>query len=220
MIRVLIVDDEELVRIGLAMILGSAEDLTVVGQVEDGADALAAVTRTRPDVVLMDVRMPRQDGIEATRAIRSLPDAPRVLVVTTFHLDEYVFGAIEAGADGFLLKDTPPRELIEAVRVVADGHAMLSPRDTRRLIDRFAEPGRQQRRQEAVERLAGLSPRELEVARAVAQGLSNAEIASVLYCSEATVKAHLTHVFTKTGSDNRVRVALLMHAAGLDRPPG
>ena len=220
MIRVLVVDDEQLVRAGLAMILGSAEDLTVVGLVEDGADALAAVARARPDVVLMDVRMPRLDGIEATRAIRALPDAPRVLVVTTFHLDEYVFGALAAGADGFLLKDTPPRELIEAVRVVADGHAMLSPQDTRRLIDRFAEPVRQQRQQEATGRLAALSPRELEVARAVAQGLSNAEIASALYCSEATVKAPLTHIHTTTCSDHRVRVALLVHDAGLDALPG
>ncbi len=214
MIRVLIVDDEELVRTGLSLILGSADDISVVGQVSDGADAVAAVARTRPDVVLMDVRMPRQDGIATTRALSALAQAPRVLVVTTFHLDEYVFGAIEAGAAGFLLKDTPPRELIEAVRVVAEGHAMLSPDDTRRLIDRYAAGGRQQRHQVAHQRLAELSPRELEVARAVAGGLSNAEISAELYCSEATVKAHLTHIFTKTGCPNRVRLALLMYDAG------
>ncbi len=214
MIRVLIADDEALVRSGLALILGSADDIVVVGQVGDGTEALAAAARLRPDVVLLDIRMPHLDGIAATRALSALPQPPRVLVVTTFHLDEYVFGAIEAGAAGFLLKDTPPRDLIEAVRVVAEGHAMLSPVDTRRLIDRYATSDSQQRRVAARRRLAALSPRELEVARAVAGGLSNAEISADLYCSEATVKAHLTHIFVKTDCDNRVRLALLIHDAG------
>lgn len=218
MIRVLIADDEELVRAGLAMILHTAGDVAVVGEVGDGADVLDAVARDRPDVVLMDIRMPRLDGLTATRALAALPDPPRVLVVTTFHLDEYVFGALEAGAAGFLLKDTPPRELIEAVRVVAEGHAMLSPRDTRALIDRYAGSGRHRRQADAKSRTAGLSPRELEVAQAVARGLSNAEIAAALYCSEATVKAHLTHIFVKTDCDNRVRLALMVRDAGVDSP--
>lgn len=217
MIRVLIADDEALVRAGLAMILGSAPDLTVVGEVTDGSEVLPAVHRTNPDVVLMDIRMPTLDGLSATRQIVALAAHPQVLVLTTFDLDKYVFGALEAGAAGFLLKDTPPGELIEAVRIIAQGHAMLSPRDTRRLIDRYAG-NLPQGRQAAIERLAGLSPREQEVAAAVTKGMANTEIARRLYCSEATVKAHLTHIFTKTGCDNRVQLALLARDAGLDPP--
>lgn len=216
MIRVLIADDEALVRAGLAMILGSAPDLTVVGEVGDGASVLAAVQRTNPDVVLMDIRMPELDGLAATRQIVALPEHPQVLVLTTFDLDRYVFGALAAGAAGFLLKDTPPLELIEAVRIIAQGHAMLSPRDTRRLIDRYARGDHQGRQAAARQRLAGLSPREQEVAAAVARGMANTEIARQLYCSEATVKAHLTHIFTKTGCDNRVQLALLARDAAVD----
>jgi DNA-binding NarL/FixJ family response regulator len=215
-IRVLIVDDEALVRAGLAMILSSAADLTVVGEVADGSSVLAAVQGTNPDVVVMDIRMPTLDGLSATRQIVALPGHPQVLVLTTFDLDKYVFGALEAGAAGFLLKDTPPAELIEAVRIIAQGHAMLSPRDTRRLIDRYAGNLQHGRQTAAHRRLATLSPREQEVAAAVTQGLANTEIAGHLYCSEATVKAHLTHIFTKTGCDNRVQLALLVRDAGLD----
>ena len=216
MIRVLIADDEALVRAGLAMILGSAADLTVVGEVADGSQVLAAVGRTHPDVVLMDIRMPTLDGLSATRQIVAQPGHPQVLVLTTFDLDRYVFGALEAGAAGFLLKDTPPGELIEAVRIIAQGHAMLSPRDTRRLIDRYAGSLQHGRQAAASERLDSLSPRESEVAAAVSRGMANTEIARQLYCSEATVKAHLTHIFTKTGCDNRVQLALLARDAGLD----
>jgi len=217
MIRVLIADDEALVRAGLAMILGSADDLEVVAQVADGSEVLPAIHRTEPDVVLMAIRMPTMDGLSATRQIAALPGHPQVLVLTTFDLDEYVFGALEAGAAGFLLKDTPPGELIEAVRVVAQGHAMLSPRDIRRLIDRFARNDQCGRRA-AVERLAGLSPREQEVTAAVTKGMANTEIARQLYCSETTVKAHLTHIFTKTGCTNRVQLALLARDAGIATP--
>lgn len=229
MIRVGIVDDDALVRAGLQAILSSAEDIEVVGEADDGAGVPELVQRHRPDVVVMDIRMPQVDGIEATRRLVSDSDASRsdgggsgedrprtrVLVLTTFQLDEHVFAAIEAGASGFLLKDTPPRELIEAVRVVADGDAMLSPAHTRALIERFADSGRDHRRATARSLLESLSPRELEIAVAVAVGLSNAEIGARLFCSEATVKTHLTRVFAKLQDTNRVRLALLVHDAQL-----
>lgn len=213
MIRVVVVDDDALVRAGLATIFGSAVDLEVVGQAADGAEAISLVRRLTPDVVVMDIRMPVMDGISATQAITGLASAPRVLVITTFHLDQNVFDALQAGAAGFLLKDTPPDELIEAIRVVAAGEAMLSPAHTKAVIDRFASPGSGARRVAAESQLAALSAREVEVARAVAEGLSNAEIAGKLYCSEATVKSHLTHAFTKLGFTNRVRLAILIHDA-------
>ena len=214
MIRVALVDDDALVRTGLRTILTSADDIEVVAEAGDGAEVHALVARTRPDVIVMDIRMPQVDGIEATRQVTLAPDAPRVLVLTTFHLDRHVFAAIEAGAAGFLLKDTPPRELIEAVRIVAAGDAMLSPAHTRALIDRFADSGREARREAALALLEQLSPREREVAVAVAEGLSNAEIGAQLFCSEATVKTHLTRVFAKLGEANRVRLALLVRDAG------
>ena len=213
MIRVAIIDDDALMRAGLRTILSSAPDLEVVGEAGDGAEAVGLVGDTRPDVVVMDIRRPGIAGIRATRALTGLPSAPQVLVLTTFQLDEHVFAAIEAGASGFLLKDTPPVELIDAVRVVAAGDAMLSPAPTRALIERFADSGREARREAATTTLAQLSPREREVASAVAEGLSNAEIGARLFCSEATVKAHLTRVFTKTGDANRVRLALLVRDA-------
>ena len=224
MIRVGIIDDDALVRAGLRAILSSAEDIEVVGEADDGAGVPELVQRHRPDVVVMDIRMPQVDGIEATRRLVSESDwsepnsnepRARVLVLTTFQLDEHVFAAIEAGASGFLLKDTPPRELIEAVRVVADGDAMLSPAHTRALIERFADSGRDHRRATARSLLESLSPRELEIAVAVAVGLSNAEIGARLFCSEATVKTHLTRVFAKLQDTNRVRLALLVHDAQL-----
>jgi DNA-binding NarL/FixJ family response regulator len=212
---VLLVDDDALVRAGLRMILGSAEDLEVVGEAADGSEAVEAVRAHRPDVVLMDVRMPRTDGLAATAAVTALSPAPRVLVLTTFDLDEHVFGALKAGASGFLLKDTPPRELVEAVRVVAAGEAMLSPTVTRRLIGHFAASGADARRQQARARLTGLTGREREVLVAVGRGLSNADVGRELFMSEATVKAHVSRLLTKLGATNRVQVAILAHDAGL-----
>lgn len=211
-IRVLLVDDDALVRTGLTMILRAA-NIDVVAEAVDGSDAIAKVAEHSPDVVLMDIRMPVMDGLEATKLITTAPDAPRVLVLTTFQADEYVFGALQAGAAGFLLKDTPPRELARAVQVVADGQAMLSPVHTRALIDRYA--GGDSRREEARTRLAVLSEREREVVGAVARGLSNTEIAQELYLSDATVKAHLAHIVTKLDA-NRIQIAILGHDAGLD----
>ncbi len=214
MTRVLVVDDEALVRAGLRMILAAADDLEVVAEAEDGADAVAAVQRHRPDVVLMDIRMPKVDGLAATRAVLALEEPPRVVVLTTFDLDDYVFRALEAGASGFLLKDTPPRELVRAVRVVAAGEAMLSPAVTRRLIGHFTDGG-SSRRRTAEQRLEVLTAREREVLAAVARGLSNADVGRELYMSEATVKAHVSRLLTKLDAGNRVQVAILAHEAGL-----
>jgi DNA-binding NarL/FixJ family response regulator len=215
LVRVLIIDDEALVRTGLGMILESADDITVVGEAEDGADAVEAVDRCRPDLVLMDIRMPRLDGLAATIAVRALNDPPRVLILTTFEVDDYVFRALEAGADGFLLKDTPPRDLIRAVHVIAAGDAMLSPSVTRTLIAHVTDNAVTSRLGTANESLAALSPREHEVLVELAAGLSNAEIGAALYMSEATVKAHVTHLLTKLGRTNRVQLAILAHHAGL-----
>jgi len=213
--RVLIVDDEALVRAGLRMILESADDLQIVGEVDDGADAVAAVTALRPDVVLMDIRMPRLDGLAATAAVRAVDDPPRVVVLTTFDLDDHVFRALQAGAAGFLLKDTPPRELVAAVRVVAAGDSMLSPTVTRRLIAHFADDPRAERRRLAADRIAGLTQREREVFAEVGRGRSNAEIGSVLFMSEATVKAHVSKLLLKLDVANRVQVAILAHDVGI-----
>jgi DNA-binding NarL/FixJ family response regulator len=216
-IRVVVIDDEALVRAGMRMILESAEDVDVVGEAEDGAEAVEAVRRCRPDVVLMDVRMPRLDGIAATAAVRELDPAPAVIVLTTFDLDDHVFGALEAGAAGFLLKDTPPRELVQAVRVVASGASMLSPTVTRRLISHFADGagGGSGRRRAAQDRLAALSARESEVLAEVGRGLSNAEIGATLFMSEATAKAHVSRLLVKVGATNRVQLAIVAHDAGL-----
>jgi DNA-binding NarL/FixJ family response regulator len=214
-IRALVVDDEALVRAGLRMILESADDITVVGEADDGAEAVAAIRRCRPDVVLMDIRMPRLDGLAATIAIRELDDSPRVLILTTFDVDDHVFRALQAGADGFLLKDTPPRDLVQAVRVIAAGDSMLSPSVTRTLIAHVADGAGSPRRAGAEAALATLSPREREVLVELAKGLSNAEIGTALFMSEATVKAHVTHLFTKLDRTNRVQLAILAHDAGL-----
>ncbi|MFC0627556.1 response regulator [Kribbella deserti] len=215
MTRLLIVDDEALVRAGLKMILESADDLEVVAEAGDGADAVDMVRKHQPDVVLMDIRMPRLDGLAATRDVQALPDPPKVVVLTTFDLDDYVFRALQAGASGFLLKDTPPRELVQAVRVVAAGDAMLSPAVTRRLIGHFAANGRNDRQRSAAERLTALTDREREVLAAVGRGLSNADIGRELFMSEATVKAHVSRVLVKLNATNRVQVAILAHEAGL-----
>ncbi|MEV0286288.1 MULTISPECIES: response regulator transcription factor [unclassified Kribbella] len=215
MTRLLIVDDEALVRAGLKMILESDDALEVVAEAEDGADAAAMVVKHRPDVVLMDIRMPRLDGLAATREVQALPDPPKVVVLTTFDLDDYVFRALQAGASGFLLKDTPPRELVQAVKVVAAGDAMLSPAVTRRLIGHFAADSRSDRQRQARERIAVLTDREREVLAAVGRGLSNADIGKTLYMSEATVKAHVSRVLVKLDATNRVQVAILAHDAGL-----
>lgn len=214
-IRVLIVDDEALVRTGLRMILESAADVTVVGEADDGADAVDAVRRSRPDVVLMDVRMPRLDGLAATVAVRATDDPPAVVILTTFDLDDFVFRALQAGAAGFLLKDTPPLELVQAVRVVAGGESMLSPSVTRRLIAHFAADPRSGREQEARERLDVLTERELEVLVAVGRGRSNAEVGAELFMSEATVKAYVSRLLTRLDLANRVQLAILAHDAGL-----
>jgi DNA-binding NarL/FixJ family response regulator len=215
MTRVLIIDDEALVRSGLRMILESAEDISVVGEAADGADAVEAVKRCRPDIVLMDIRMPRLDGLAATVAIGAMDVPPPVVILTTFDLDDYVFRALEAGAAGFLLKDTPPLELVQAVRVVARGESMLSPSVTRRLIAHFASGARSSKRQEAHDRLGVLSPREHEVLVEVGRGSSNAEIGATLFMSEATVKAHVSRLLVKLEATNRVQLAILAHHAGL-----
>jgi DNA-binding NarL/FixJ family response regulator len=216
-IRVLLVDDEQLVRSGLRMILESAGDIEVVGEAADGGDAVGQVRLHRPGVVLMDIRMPNVDGLRATRELTAMPDPPRVIMLTTFELDEYVHAALANGAVGFLLKDTPPADLIQAVRTVAEGNAMLAPTVTRRLIAEFAARSSGQalaaRRQ-----LDALTGREREVVVAVAQGLSNAEIGNRLYMSEATVKAHVSRVLAKLGMSNRVQAAILAHDAGLLGP--
>lgn len=211
----LLVDDDALVRAGLRMILSSADDLEVVGEADDGAQAVAAVRAHRPDVVLMDIRMPEMDGIAATGALRQLDAPPHVIVLTTFQADEQVVGALRAGADGFLLKDTPPPEIVQAVRLVAAGEAMLSPSVTRTLLSHLGEAGLSDRRRDATHRLAVLTDREREVAVAVGSGASNAEVASSLFMSEATVKSHVSRLLTKLDVANRVQIAIVVHDAGL-----
>ncbi|HEX4092174.1 MAG TPA: response regulator transcription factor [Trebonia sp.] len=212
-IRVLLVDDDALVRAGLTMMLDGAHGIEVVGQAADGGEVPGAIDAHAPDVVLMDLRMPRTDGITATRRLRARPHPPEVIVLTTFSADENVLGGLRAGASGFLLKDSPPAQIVEAIRRVADGEPILSPAITRRLMDRaVAESGARTQAQAA---FADLTPREREVVLAVARGETNAEIASKLFMSVATVKAHITHVLTKLGATNRTQIALLAHDAGL-----
>ncbi|HTF11141.1 MAG TPA: response regulator transcription factor [Asanoa sp.] len=214
-VRVLIVDDDPLVRAGLSMILGGTAELSVVGEAADGSEVAAAVAAVSPDVVLMDIRMPKMDGLTATERLRRVAGAPEVLVLTTFEADEYVLRALRAGASGFLLKDTPPAEIVQAVRRVAAGDPILSPRVTRRLIAHVADDGADARRNRSRELLARLSEREVEVAVAVGRGMSNAEIGAELFMSVATVKAHMTRMLTKLDLNNRVQVALLAQDAGL-----
>jgi len=215
-IRVLIVDDDPLVRAGLSMMLAGTGDIDIVGEAADGSEVAAAVDAHAPDVVLMDIRMPKVDGLAATELIRARPDAPQVIVLTTFDADDQVVRALRAGAGGFLLKDTPPVEILRAIRLVAAGDPILSPTVTRRLIARVAgaaDPDDGRRRARAL--LDRLSEREREVAVAIGQGRSNAEISAELYMSVATVKAHVSRVLMKLELNNRVQVALLAHDAGL-----
>jgi DNA-binding NarL/FixJ family response regulator len=216
-IRCLVVDDQALVRSGLRMILEAETGISVIAEASDGREAVEMATRMRPDVILMDVRMPVMDGIEATRRLNAsaLDPKPRVLILTTFDLDEYVYAAIRAGASGFLLKDAPPDDLIHAIRVVARGEALLAPTVTRRLIEEFAarpEPDA------APEGMNDLTERELEVLRSLAAGLSNAEIAESLFVSEATVKTHISHILTKLDLRDRVQAVVVAYESGLVRP--
>jgi DNA-binding NarL/FixJ family response regulator len=213
-VRVLLVDDDALVRSGLRMMLAGAEHIEVVGEADDGRGVLSAVDLHRPDVVLMDIRMPQLDGIAATRLLRAQPDPPAVLVLTTFDADELVLRALRAGAAGFLLKDTPPAEIVRAIELVHAGDGMLSPAVTRKLIALVAGEGDTAARQHSArEQLTTLSPREREVALAVGQGHPNAEIAAELHMSVATVKAHVSRLLVKLDVDNRVQIALLMQDA-------
>jgi DNA-binding NarL/FixJ family response regulator len=214
MIKVLVADDHALARGGLRAMLDVQDDLEVVGEAEDGAQAVEEALRLRPDVVVMDIRMPRLDGIEATRRLRQHAGAPSVLVLTTFDLDEYVYEALRAGAGGFMLKDAPPGQLAEAVRTVAAGDTLLAPAVTRRLVERFVKrpsPG-------ATDELTELTERELEVLQHVGRGLSNAEIAGRLYLSEATVKTHLTRILSKLGLRDRVQAVVFAYETGLIEP--
>ena len=212
--RVGLIDDDSLVRAGLAMILGADPGIEVVGQGADGSEAVPLVQKHRPDVLLMDVRMPTLDGIAATKAVTALPSPPKIIMLTTFDMDEYVFQALEAGASGFLLKDTPPQDLARAVHVVAGGEAMLSPTVTRRMLSHFsdANPGSRQERHPGLDQL---TERETEVLGAVGAGLSNAQIGMRLFMSEATVKAHVSKIFAKLDCTNRVQIAIIAHEAGL-----
>jgi DNA-binding NarL/FixJ family response regulator len=216
MIRVLIADDQALVRGGFRLILDAQKDIEVVGEAQDGEDALAQARGLRPDIVLMDIRMPKMDGLEATRRLLSDGGESRVLVLTTFDADEYVYEAMRSGASGFLLKDVRPEQLADAVRVVASGDALLAPAITRRLIEDFVRrpaPG-----SGPPAELTELSQRELEVLNLIAQGLSNAEIAASLFLSEATIKTHVTHILTKLRLRDRVQAVVLSYECGLVQP--
>jgi DNA-binding NarL/FixJ family response regulator len=211
--RILIADDQALVRGGLRMILDAQPDLDVVGEAADGREALQRARELAPDLVLMDVRMPELDGLEATRRLLEREPSPKVVVLTTFDLDDYVYEAIRAGASGFLLKSAPPQQLVAGIRTVMAGDALLAPEITRRLLDRFV--ARPPRSSEIPSEFAELSPRELEVLRLIADGRSNAEIAGDLFLSEATVKTHVTHILTKLRLRDRVQAVALAYRTGL-----
>ncbi|MDR7309605.1 DNA-binding NarL/FixJ family response regulator [Nocardioides luteus] len=214
-IKVAIVDDDPLVRSALGLMLGGQADIEVVGEATDGQEALSLVRTSTPDVVLMDIRMPRVNGLDATRRVLADARPPRVIVLTTFGADEYVVDALAAGADGFLLKDTPPPEIVAAIRAVSAGEPILSPKATRTLITRLRAEPTGDRAAAAGRRLEALTEREHEVALAVGRGLSNAEIAKELYLSIPTVKAHVSRLFDKLGATNRVQIAITVHDAGL-----
>ena len=213
--RILLVDDDPLVRGGLALMLGGTADVEIVGEASDGREAVDRVRLGGIDVVLMDIRMPRMDGIEATREIRAMTDPPAIIVLTTFDADEYVVRALAAGANGFLLKDAGPARIIEAVAAVVRGEPTLSPAVTESLIRQVAGSAPDGRAQDAQTRAALLTERELEVALAIGRGAANSEIAATLYLSTATVKSHISRIFTKLEATNRVQVAIVMHDAGM-----
>ena len=219
MIRVLLVDDQSLVRMGFRMILEAETDITVVGEAGDGAAAVSMTAALRPDVVLMDVRMPGMDGIDATAAITAAGGPARVLILTTYDLDRYVYAGLRAGASGFLLKDAPPADLLAAIRTIADGAAVLAPSTTRRLIDRFVpllpDPERTTRRDNL---LGALTDREREVFLLLARGQSNREIASELFLSESTIKIHVGHILAKLNVRDRVQAVVLAYESGLITP--
>jgi DNA-binding NarL/FixJ family response regulator len=209
-----IVDDDPMVRTGLRLILGGEPDLQLIGEAGDGRQAMDVIANLRPDVVLLDIRMPNQDGLVTTELLLSRPDPPRILVLTTFDADDLVLRALQLGADGFLLKDTPPAKMVDAVRTVAKGEPVMSPSVARQVIN--AATGRAQpQRPEAQRELATLTEREREVAVEVARGYSNTEISERLYLSVATVKANITRIFAKLGTENRVQVAMKVRDAGL-----
>jgi len=212
-IRLLIVDDERLVRTGFRMILDGESEVTVVGEAGDGYQAIAEVERLRPDVVLMDIRMPRLDGIEATRRIRAAVASARVIVLTTFDLDEYVYEALRAGASGFLLKDAPEAHVVAAIQVVAGGGSLFAPHATRRVVEAFARP-----RPSAPPGLTDLTARELVVLRCMARGLANREIAVTLGVTEHTVRTHVAHILDKLDLRDRVQAVVLAYEAGVVRP--
>ncbi|WP_179957094.1 response regulator [Amycolatopsis anabasis] len=214
-IRLLLVDDDPLVRAGLSMMLGGTPDITIVGEASDGSEVVPLVDRLSPDVVLMDIRMPTMDGLAAAEILRKRAKAPEVIILTTFNTDEHVLRALRVGAAGFLLKDTPPAEIVTAVRRVVAGDPILSPAVIRQLIAQVAGPGPDDRRNAARELLDQLSDRERDVTLAVAQGRSNAEISAELHLSIATVKAHVSRILTKLDLNNRVQIALLARDAGL-----
>jgi DNA-binding NarL/FixJ family response regulator len=210
-IRVLVADDQSMVRAGFRMLLGGEGDIEVVAEARDGHEAVEKAARFRPNVILMDIRMPELDGLEATRRILAADELARILILTTFDLDEYVYEALSAGASGFVLKDDPPEQLIAAVRTVAGGEALLSPTITKRVIRQFTRIPRPT----PPEELSELTTREHEVLRLVARGLSNAEIAEELYITDTTVKTHVTHVLQKLNLRDRVQAVVLAHQAGL-----
>jgi DNA-binding NarL/FixJ family response regulator len=219
-ISIVLADDQPLLRRGFRMILETEQDLTVVGEAGDGGEAVDLALSCAPDVVLMDIRMPGTDGIEATRRITAADTGVRVLVLTTFDQDEYAFGALRAGASGFLLKDVRPAELIAAIRTVAAGDAVIAPRVTRRLLEEYAQvlPVSASQREQDYPQLSALTEREREVLIAVARGLSNTEIAASLFVSEATVKSHVGRILAKLGLRDRVQVVVLAYEAGLIQP--
>jgi DNA-binding NarL/FixJ family response regulator len=213
-IRVLVADDQSMVRAGFRMLLSGENDIEVVAEASNGLEAVAQAARFHPTVVLMDIRMPQLDGLEATRRILAADDSARILILTTFDLDEYVYDALRSGASGFVLKDDPPEQLLAAIRVVASGEALLSPTITKRVIKQFARIPRPQ----PAPQLDELTERELEVFRLIARGLSNAEIGRELYISDTTVKTHITHILMKLSLRDRVQAVVLAYETGLFDP--